>query len=93
MLKVYSGGALLVLGILALLAQPVAGVVMIGAGLLPPLSQRQKPVSSLASHCLLMAVVVTSLVVAMTAFRVSAAAMCKRRYGHHRNQGGHEYCR
>ena len=32
MLNVYLGGILLVLGIIALLAQPTAGVVMIGAG-------------------------------------------------------------
>jgi hypothetical protein len=32
MLKVYAGGVLMVLGMAALVAQPVAGVVMIGGG-------------------------------------------------------------
>lgn len=64
MLKVYSGGALLVLGILALLAQPVAGVVMIGAGFW--LYQRASPgdrhkAGSLFWGCTLVCMVVVTL--------------------------------
>lgn len=64
MLKVYSGGIFMVLGIIALLAQPVAGVVMIGAGFW--MYQRASPgerhqASSLFWGCTLVCMVIVTL--------------------------------
>lgn len=64
MLKVYSGGIFMVLGIIALLAQPVAGVVMIGAGFW--MYQRASPgerhqASSLFWGCTLVCMIIVTL--------------------------------
>lgn len=64
MLKVYSGGIFIVMGIVALLAQPAAGVVMIGTGFW--LHQRASPgerhqASSLFWGCTLVCMIVVTL--------------------------------
>ncbi|WP_278619568.1 hypothetical protein [Ectopseudomonas oleovorans] len=64
MLNVYLGGILLVLGIIALLAQPTAGVVMIGAGYW--IFQRASPgerhqASSLFWGCTMVCMIIVTL--------------------------------
>ena len=64
MLNVYLGGILLVLGIIALLAQPTAGVVMIGAGYW--IFQRTSPgerhqASSLFWGCTMVCMIIVTL--------------------------------
>ncbi|MGK4341632.1 hypothetical protein [Pseudomonas oleovorans] len=64
MLNVYLGGILLVLGIIALLAQPTAGVVMIGAGYW--IFQRASPgerhqASSLFWGCAMVCMIIVTL--------------------------------